>query len=196
MRLLRSAPAAHQLAVHLLSRPLAAELRVRRLHTSSKGWMLQYVRAIDLSVERSWDLLRWCLADGATEFSLREMSFVGHVDPVVQHANATLASFRLPEQPRPRSVVYSGEPERQPVKLWRLNEQSISALSQLLANGLFTEPTGSQNGWVEDPTVYRDSDIVLGVVSHEGEAFLNVSASEAEELMRLGFVLYPRGLYI
>jgi hypothetical protein len=33
------------------------------------------------------------------------------------------------------------------------------------------------------------------VISHEDEAFLQVSESEAEELRRLGFSLYPKAIY-
>lgn len=158
--------------------------------------MPYYLRAVDLSPDRSWELVRWGHAHGATEFSWREITFVGHADPVVQDANAILNPFRLPDEPRPRSVVYKGEPDRQLSKLWRLDEQAISVLTQLLVRGLFTPPSASQDSWIEDPTFYRGGDILLGVVSHEGEAFLQVSPPEADELMGLGFALYPRGVHI
>jgi len=61
----------------------------------------------------------------------------------------------------------------------------------LLADGLFTKPTYANDGWLEDPTFYRDGAILLGVVSHEDEGFLNISTNELADLERLGFTLYP-----
>ena len=157
--------------------------------------MLLYLRAGQIPPDRSWDIVRWCHAHGADEFSWREMGIAGHPDPIVERANAALAPFRLPDQPRPTSVVYSDQGDRTPVQLWRLSEASIEQAIALLPDGLFTEPSYSDDGWIEDPTFYRAGDILLGVVSHEHEAFLQVSPVEAEELKRLGFSLYPNAMY-
>jgi hypothetical protein len=123
------------------------------------------------------------------------MGIVGHADPVIERANEALALFRLPDQKRPTSVVYSGSPDRQVVKLWRLTSESIDQAAGLLPDGIFMRPTYAEVGWIEDPTVYRAGEILLGVISHEDEAFLQVSESEAEELRRLGFSLYPKAIY-
>jgi hypothetical protein len=157
--------------------------------------MLQFIRGVDIPPAKSWDLVRWCLSQGADELSWREMAIVGHADPVIERANHILAPFRLPDQTRPTSVVYSGEPERQVVKLWRLANESIDLAAALLLDGIFTSPTYDKDGWIEDPTVYRAGEILLGVISHEDEAFLQISESEADELRKRGFFLYPKAIY-
>lgn len=168
---------------------------VRRLHTSRMGRMPHFVRAVDISPVRSWDLVRWCHARGADEFSWREMGIVGRADPVIEAANAALAAYQLLEQVRPTSVVYSGESDRRPVKLWRLESGSLEIVARLLPDGIFTEPTYSNEGWIEDPIFYRSGEVLLGVISHEDEAFLNLSPSEASDLKDLGFALYSAATY-
>ena len=157
--------------------------------------MLQFIRAVDIAPARSWDLVRWCQSRGADEFSWREMGIVGHADPVIERANEALAPFRLSDQVRPTSVVYSREPDRQVVKLWRLTSESIEQVMGLLPDGIFTAPTYAHDGWIEDPTVYRAGEILLGVISHEEEAFLQISESEAAQVKELGFSLYPKAIY-
>jgi hypothetical protein len=157
--------------------------------------MLQYIRALDTSVGLGWDLVRWCHALGADEFSWREMGIVGHPDPTIDQANRALASFRIPDQLRPTSVVYSGEADRQTIKLWRLNAASIEVVIGLLPEGIFTAPTYSEEGWIEDLALYRAGELLLGVISHEDEAVLHLENAEAAELVKLGFSLYPSAIY-
>jgi hypothetical protein len=158
--------------------------------------MRHYLRAKDFSAAQGWELVAWCCANGASEFSFREMGIRGHADPVVERAHAILAPFVLDRAVRPRTVVYTGHPDRELVPLWRLTPECIAAVQPLFPDGIFTEPTYSEDGWLEDPTVYRGEAIVLGVVSHEDEACLNVSPSEASLLRERGFTLHERGLYI
>jgi len=41
--------------------------------------------------------------------------------------------------------------------------------------------------WFEDPILYRNGEMLLGVLSHEAFAVLRVSESEAEDLIDAGF---------
>jgi hypothetical protein len=52
-----------------------------------------------------------------------------------------------------------------------------------LPDGILGRPTYHESGWIEEPTVYRGGTILLGVVSHEGEAFMNVTRREHTELV-------------
>jgi len=71
-------------------------------------------------------------------------------------------------------------------RLWELNPITVGALQQSLPNGLLSyDPEGS--GWFEDPIVYRDGNLLLGVLSHEAFAVLRLSAVESVRLAAAGF---------
>lgn len=69
---------------------------------------------------------------------------------------------------------------------WSLDEVSISALKDALAEGVFQyDPL--QDGWFEDLILYRDGELILGVLSHEAFGVLRLAQSESEELDAAGF---------
>ena len=73
-----------------------------------------------------------------------------------------------------------------PTERWTLNETSISALKEALAEGFFQyDPL--QDGWFEDPILYRDGELMLGVLSHEAFAVLRLTDSETQKLDAAGF---------
>jgi hypothetical protein len=74
-----------------------------------------------------------------------------------------------------------------PTDLWELDHGSLRVLQQLLPAGLMQyEPR--DDAWFENPVLYRDGDLMLGVLSHEAFAVLRVSESEAGELAAAGFI--------
>jgi hypothetical protein len=59
-------------------------------------------------------------------------------------------------------------------------------LREALPNGLLSyDPEGS--GWFEDPILYREGNLLLGVLSHEAFAVLRLSVVEAMRLNAAGF---------
>jgi len=71
-------------------------------------------------------------------------------------------------------------------RLWELNPITVGALQQALPNGLLSyDPEGS--GWFEDPILYREGDLLLGVLSHEAFAVLRLSVVESARLAAAGF---------
>ena len=68
-----------------------------------------------------------------------------------------------------------------PTERWTLNATSISALKEALAGG-FLQYDPWQDGWFEDPILYRDGELMLGVLSHEAFAVLRLTDSELQEL--------------
>ena len=69
---------------------------------------------------------------------------------------------------------------------WTLNEASVAALKEALPEGLF-QYDATQDGWFEDPILYRDGELMLGVLSHEAFAVLRLTDLEAVELEAAGF---------
>lgn len=152
--------------------------------------MTLFLRAEEVEPEQSWQLLGWCAAHGGTEFFVRQMSLVGKRETNLDRANALLGPFRLSPAVRPRTVVYRGEPEQQSTDLWVLTPDSIEVLRGLLPRGLFTPPTYEEDGWLEELTVYRGGSILLGVVSFEGYAVLDVREHERVEVLGVGIPLH------
>ena len=70
--------------------------------------------------------------------------------------------------------------------LWEMNQVTVGALQQALPNGLLSyDPRG--RGWFEDPILYREGNLLLGVLSHEAFAVLRLSALESVRLSAAGF---------
>ena len=71
--------------------------------------------------------------------------------------------------------------------LYRLDEDSIRRLQAFFPTGLFHGPSyGSDQPWAEDPVLYRDGRLMLGVISHESFGQLRLSARERDMLARMG----------
>lgn len=71
-------------------------------------------------------------------------------------------------------------------ELWELNETTIGALKLALPDGLLQyEPR--EGGWFEDPVLYREGHLMLGVLSHEAFAVLRISDHESAQLAAAGF---------
>ena len=71
-------------------------------------------------------------------------------------------------------------------QLWELNQATLDALKGALSGGLLAYDPQDQ-GCFEDPVIYRDGHLLLGVLSHEAFALLRVSDLEAKELAAAGF---------
>lgn len=73
-----------------------------------------------------------------------------------------------------------------PTQLWELNQKVINALKGALPEGLLAYDPG-EHGCFEDPVVYRNGHLLLGVLSHEAFAILRLSDSEAADFAAAGF---------
>jgi hypothetical protein len=158
--------------------------------------VIYFLRAEEIDSEQSWQLLTWCAAHGGTEFFVRQMSLQGLPEPNLDQAAAVLSPYRLPPGVRPRTVEYDGRPDSEITELWRLSTESIQVLRSLFPSGLFESPTYDSGGWLEEPTVFRENRVLFGVVSHEGEAFMDLADEEVSDLRLLGFRFHPRGFWI
>ncbi len=72
-------------------------------------------------------------------------------------------------------------------RLWALNPVTMGALQQALPNGLLAyDPAG--RAWFEDPILYCEGNLLLGVLSHEAFAVLRMSVLESVRLSAAGFL--------
>ena len=141
-----------------------------------------FLEAGDVTPEQGWWLLRWCRSHGATEFTLDLLDD--------QHTEAAFALLNpLWRGLAVRDHIHNG-PTRE-VNLFELSDSGVAALQTLLPFGLFSWwfEHLDEAQWVEDPVVYRDSERLLAVVSHEGLAELRVPDDESAELSAAGLQL-------
>jgi len=147
----------------------------------------RFLFADDVRPEQTWALLAWCHAAGASELSLDLLGLNDTPEPFCDRFRAAAAAFALPDAPREHMVTYKGQQLVRPAPLWRLTPESIGLLREFLDEGLFTHPAGEwETGWIENPTFYRDGEVMLGIVSHEYEGVLRLRPTEMAEFTALG----------
>ena len=137
-----------------------------------RGVWLQH---LDFTSEETWRLLQWCREHGADEFAVSLYHLTS--DPLAP-------SFRARAR---REGVSGGSEQWYDTDLYRLDSESMEKLRTLFPSGLFHLPAwDSDTGWAENPTFYRDGEMMLNVVSHEGYGELRILESERESLARIG----------
>src|SRR4051812_14613429 len=124
------------------------------------------VHATDYTSELAWQLCAWCHAQGADTFSLEVLGTAPRGDVAYAKLVLPIQPFALQSAVRERLVARSGEPFVRPAELWSLTRESLSALLALFPDGLFHYPFGA-DAWPEDLTLYRDGQLILGIISHE-----------------------------
>ena len=145
---------------------------------------IRYLSARSLRGERGTRLLRYLLEHGADEFSISVMALRDTPAPFADAFEDELGPY---ERPAARRRVISGADSHNPtrsVRLWSLNEESLERLLSFVDKGLFHWPAGP-DGWLEDLTVYRRGELVLGLVSHEQEGVLRLTPRELVEVAAL-----------
>jgi len=166
---------------------LALALDTRQQQTLFAILVNRFLFADDVGAEQTWQLLAWCGAHGATELTVNQLGLQGHSVPYVDRFDADMAAFRLKKKPRPRMSAGQKEDLVRSTDLWVLSLASIAVLRRYFVDGLFTYPTsGWEEGCLEEPTFYRDGAIICGIVSHEREGILALTASEHAEVAALG----------
>lgn len=153
-----------------------------------------YFTPESLSPDDGWRLLRWCAEHGAAELSVRVMCEVGGPAPIADRFEDTFAPALVGEGER-RVLSSSPGEHRRTIRLWRLDERTETLLRPFFPRGLFTNAVDPR-GWLEDPLVYRNGELMLGVVTHEREGVLRATEDEMRELDALGFTFEPAGARI
>ena len=130
-------------------------------------------------------LLRFLLECGADEFSITVMALHDTQAPFADAFEDELEPYALPLAPRRTIGAPAPTGLVRPIRLWTLNAASLERLISFLDDGLFLSPPGP-DGWLEDLAIYRRGELVFGIVSHEQEAVLRLTAAEHAEVAVLG----------
>jgi hypothetical protein len=145
---------------------------------------VRYVFEHGLRGERGPRLLRYLLQRGADEFSITVAALQDTPAPFADAFEDELARY---ERAAARRRVISGaDPQdlARSVRLWSFNEESLERLLSFVDRSLFHWPAGP-DGWLEDLTVYRHGELVLGLVSYEREGVLRLTPRELAEVAAL-----------
>lgn len=141
----------------------------------------------DFDAGQTWDLLAWCVSRGATEFTATVIGVGSAVSTILRQLEPF--SRGIAERHRFGETV-------QAVHVWELNSQSVSLLKSLLDDGLFTYGFMAEGEWLEDPIFFRDQEFFLGIVTHEYEGVIRVTAEEQAELDAKGIKHRTEGQWV
>lgn len=156
--------------------------------------------AEDYSPPQFWRLVRWCKDHSAGEWNvtvLKTRKGKKSGTDMLNRFDEQAAPFRLPDARRRHltSQGASGSGFIRPLELWRLTSKSLTFLEEAFPVGVFRYDAGA-DGWMEDPMFYRQGELMLGVVSHEGEGILRVTPEERRQLEQDGFPFRLHGTYV
>jgi hypothetical protein len=146
---------------------------------------VRYVFEHGLRGDRGQRLLRYLQQQGADEFSITVMALQGTPAPFADAFEDELAPYEVAAARRRVVAGADTTSAVRSVRLWTLNAQSLARLLSFVDRDLFNWPAGP-DGWLEDLTVYREGELVLGLVSHENEGVLRLTSQELAEVAGLG----------
>jgi hypothetical protein len=147
----------------------------------------RYLAPVDFSAEQSWRLVEWCFRIGADEFTIDCVGTDGRLNAELWHPfEKRVRPFSKGMSVRERMSGRTADDLTRATELWELNSDTMGALAHALGAGFLAyDPSG--RGWFEDPVIYRDGNLLLGVLSHEAFAVLRISDAEVADLAAAGF---------
>jgi hypothetical protein len=147
----------------------------------------RYLAPADFSAAESWRLVEWCRELGADEFTIDCIESDAREGATIwQPFEKVVKPFSRGEEMRERMTGPTADGLTRSTPLWELNPSTLGALRQALPNGFLSyDPEPSR--WFEDPILYREGDLLLGVLSHEAFAVLRLSVLESVRFSAAGF---------
>jgi hypothetical protein len=147
----------------------------------------RYLAPADFSAAESWRLVEWCRAMGADEFTIDCTGSDARAQATTwQPFERIVKPFSRDEATRERMSGATADTLTRSTRLWELNPVTVGALGEALPSGLLSyDPEG--RGWFEDPILYRDGNLLLGVLSHEAFAVLRLTVLESVRFSAAGF---------
>jgi hypothetical protein len=147
----------------------------------------RYLAPSEFTAEETWRLVEWCRNLGADEFAIDCLGTdAAAAEKARRQFEKALKPFSRGEETRERMSGRTVDDLRRSTQLWELNQATAGALTRVLPAGLFQyEPWGES--WFEDPVIYREGGLMLGVLSHEAFGVLCLSELESAQLQVAGF---------
>ncbi|HEV7837540.1 MAG TPA: hypothetical protein VGO75_05665 [Gemmatimonadaceae bacterium] len=147
----------------------------------------RYVIPSEYPPSETWRLIEWCRKQGADEFTIDCLnSDAAAGERLWRQFHALVSPYARGESVRERMNGKTVDDLTRPTPIWEFNPFTVGAVRQALPGGLFQYDPW-EPAWFEDPILYRNGEMMLGVWSHEAFAVLRVSESEAADLEDAGF---------
>ena len=146
---------------------------------------VRYLFEHSLGGDRGPRLLRYLLDRGADELSITVMALQDVQAPFADAFEDELGPHERPAAERRVLTASAKGDVVRPVRLWTFDATTLDRLLSFAHEGLFRWPAGP-DGWLEDLTIYRKGELVLGLVSHEMEGVLRLTHEEHLEVAALG----------
>ena len=151
---------------------------------------IRYVTEDALRGDRGPRLLRYLLDNGANEFSITVMALQDTPAPFADAFEDELGLFEHEPALR-RVVIPAGSTEvTRLIRLWEFNQTTCERVLSFVDDGLFHWPAGP-DGWLEDLMIFRDGELVLGLLSSEREGVLRLTQEEHVAVAALGITSRP-----
>jgi hypothetical protein len=150
----------------------------------------RYLVPSEYSAPESWRLVEWCRSVGADQFTIDCSSTDAHAAAMLkEQLEEAVGPVSTGTEKRERMSGRTADDLTRATELWTLDASSIEALQTLLPDGIFQyDPRGGAGAWFEDPILYRDGELMLGVLSHEAFAVLRVTDRESVQLADEAFL--------
>lgn len=162
---------------------------------AANALVTRYVTDRALRGERGHQLLRYLLERGADELSITVMALQDVQAPFADAFEDELGPFERPAARRLLLAARTTEDGMRAVRLWSLNDASLARFMTFVDDGLFHWPAGP-DGWLEDLSIYRQGELLLGLVSHVQEGILRLTAAEHADVAALGIRSEPRAEWL
>jgi hypothetical protein len=145
----------------------------------------------DYPQDAPWRLLEWCRQHDAAEFSVNGILADGGSRAAFEAFDRIADPHRLPQ-----AIRYDvAKGAQYPVELWRLCDETVSALRVAFPQGYFSYSPA--DAWFEDLLVYRaNGALMLGVITHEQEGVLRVTEEERDVLARAALPVRTEGEWV
>jgi hypothetical protein len=156
----------------------------------------RHVFHADLGAAGGARLLDWCREHGADSFTFTVIGTPPQLESDAAAIEAPLETYRLPISRI--SAIPEGAPGShwsQVTTLWELNDATQAILLRNFPRGLLTY-LPSDRSWCEDPWVFREGELMLGVISHESEGVLRIRPSEQLALDQLEIPYRLKGEWV
>lgn len=159
-----------------------------------------YLDAEDYPRDECWRLVEWCRQHGATEFGVTAVPDFSSGCLQEEAVFGTALKLRRRLHPHNRGVgdretfahtidEFLHFAEKQ---LAMLTEETVEVLKLEYRGGLFGKfGQRGDDEFIEDPILYREGRLMLGVSTHEGRGVLRVTQHERFMLEASKFVLRP-----
>jgi hypothetical protein len=143
-----------------------------------------------ITAQLTWPILQWASRIGADEFSYECLGGRTPRPVRCEQVETVLLPFHKGHQHRPTLTMRATDVGARLVPLWRLDQMSLAIMRDLIwPDGILADHQGEDAGWLEDLTIYRRGELLLGAITHEHTLAIEASDEEFAALRAGGLPL-------